>query len=72
MRKLLSLAGARRITCGASTVTKAPSSGRETEAECNKLRELNTEIAHSSCIQVDRPVVGAPPPNPAQQTPTQR
>ena len=44
----------------------------ETEAECNKLRELNTEIAHSSCIQVDRPVVGAPPPNPAQQTPTQR
>jgi hypothetical protein len=44
----------------------------ETEAECNKLRELNTEFAHSLCRQVYRPVVGAPPPNPAQQTPTQR
>jgi hypothetical protein len=26
----------------------------KTEAECNKLRELNSEIAHSSCRQVYR------------------
>jgi hypothetical protein len=44
----------------------------ETEAECNKLRELNSEIAHSACRQVYRPVVGAPLPNPARQRPNQR
>jgi hypothetical protein len=44
-----------------------------TEAECNKLRDLNSEIANSSCRQVYRPVVGLPPPpnpNPSRQTPT--
>ena len=49
----------------------------DTEDACNKLREINTEIAHSPCRPVYRPVVGLPPiepppPNPARQTPTQR
>jgi hypothetical protein len=45
----------------------------ETEAACNKLRDLNSEIAKSSCRRVYRPVVGLPPPpnpNPSRQTPT--
>ena len=50
----------------------------ETEAACNKLRDLNSEIAHGPCRPVYRPVVGLPPtelpapPNPERQTPTQR
>ena len=34
----------------------------ETEAACNKLRDLNSEVAKSSYRQVYRPVVGLPPP----------
>jgi hypothetical protein len=49
-----------------------------TELACNKLRDLNSEIAHGPCRPVDHPVVGLPPteppapPNPQTQTPTQR
>ena len=49
-----------------------------TELACNKLRDLNSEIAHGPCRPVHDPVVGVPPtepptpPNPETQTPTQR
>ena len=49
-----------------------------TELACNKLRDLNSEIAHGPCRPVDHPVVGLPPTeppaptNPQTQTPTQR
>lgn len=49
-----------------------------TEAACNQLRELNTEIAASPCRRVEPPEIQQspteppPPPNPAPQTPTQR
>jgi hypothetical protein len=44
----------------------------ETEAACNRLHDLNSEITKSSCRQVYRPVVGLPPPpNPSRQTPTE-
>ena len=49
-----------------------------TEAECDKLRDLNSEIAKSPCkpaqpreIQVS-PSERPAPPNPERQTPTQR
>jgi hypothetical protein len=38
----------------------------------NAVKLPATESGCSLCRQVYRPVVGAPPPNPAQQTPTQR
>ena len=50
----------------------------ETEAACNKLREINTEIAQSPCRAVEppeiqvSPTVPTAPPNPERQTPTQR
>ena len=50
----------------------------QTEAACNKLRDINSEIAQSQCRPVYRPTIGvAPtvprtPPNPERQTPTQR
>ena len=49
-----------------------------TEAECNKLRAINTEIAQSPCRQVEPPEIQVSPtespasPNPERQTPTQR
>jgi hypothetical protein len=49
-----------------------------TEEACNHLREINTEIAQSTCRRVAPPEIQQspteppPPPNPAQQTPTQR
>ena len=49
-----------------------------TEAACDRLREINTEIAQSPCRPVAVPETQEPPteppapPNPAQQTPTQR
>jgi hypothetical protein len=49
-----------------------------TEAACNQLRALNTEIAKSPCIRVEpsdihqSPTEPPAPPNPARQTPTQR
>jgi hypothetical protein len=50
----------------------------ETEASCNKLCGINTEIAQSPCkpgrapqTQVS-PTVPPAPPNPASQIPTQR
>jgi hypothetical protein len=49
-----------------------------TEAECNKLRATNTEIAQSPCRQVEPPEIQVSPteppasPNPERQTPTQR
>jgi hypothetical protein len=49
-----------------------------TEAACNQLRALNTEIAKGPCSRVEppdtQPSPSEPPApaNPAQQTPTQR
>jgi hypothetical protein len=50
-----------------------------TQAECIKLRSINTEIATSECKRGDEPpqIRESPteppaPPNPAKQTPTQR
>lgn len=49
-----------------------------TEAECNRLRGVNTEIAQSPCRHVEPPEIQQSPteppapPNPARQTPTQR
>jgi hypothetical protein len=49
-----------------------------TEAECNKLRSINTEIARSPCRRVEPREISisptAPParPNPEKQMPTQR
>ena len=47
-----------------------------TQAECDKLRSINTEIAQSPCRRMQTPQQSTPeppaPPNPAQQTPTQR
>ncbi len=49
-----------------------------TEAECNRLRGVNTEIAQSPCRHVEPPDIQQSPteppapPNPARQTPTQR
>lgn len=49
-----------------------------TEAACNQLRGLNTEIAQSPCRRVEPPEIQQSPteppapPNPARQTPTQR
>ena len=49
-----------------------------TEAECNKLRAINTEIAQSPCRPVEPPEIQVSPteppasPNPERQTPTQR
>jgi hypothetical protein len=50
----------------------------ETEAECNKLHDLNQEIARSPCKRIEPAVIQVSPteptapPNPARQTPTQR
>jgi hypothetical protein len=50
----------------------------QTEAACNELRDINSEIARSQCRPVYRPTIGLvpteppAPPNPARQTPTQR
>jgi hypothetical protein len=50
----------------------------KTEAECNKLRDLNDEIAQSKCKRVEpteiqeSPIEPPSPPNPERQTPTQR
>jgi hypothetical protein len=47
----------------------------DTEAECIKLRSINTEIATSPCKHIDRPEIQqspSEPPTPEQQTPTQR
>jgi hypothetical protein len=50
----------------------------QTEAACNKLREINIEIAMGSCRRVEPPEIQVSPteppapPNPARQTPTQR
>jgi hypothetical protein len=50
----------------------------ETEAACNKLRDLNAEIAHGPCKPVKAPQIQVSPteppapPNPERQTPTQR
>jgi hypothetical protein len=50
----------------------------ETEAACNKLRSINTEIARSPCKRVEPPEIQISPtahpapPNPEKQTPTQR
>ena len=43
-----------------------------TEAECNKLRSINTEIARSPCKRVEPPTEPLTPPNPEKQTPNQR
>src|SRR5438128_11064140 len=49
-----------------------------TEAECNKLRAINTEIAQSPCRQVETPEIQVSPTeptassDPARQAPTQR
>jgi hypothetical protein len=49
-----------------------------TEAACNQLRALNTEIAKSPCNRVEPPEIQVSPteppapPNPERQTPTQR
>jgi len=49
-----------------------------TEAECNKLRDLNPEIAKSPCKPAQPREIQVPPseppapPNPQRQTPTQR
>ena len=49
----------------------------DTEAACNKLREINTHIAQSRCKPVELPEIHVPPteppgpPNP-RQPPTQR
>jgi hypothetical protein len=49
-----------------------------TEAECNRLRGVNTEIAQSPCRHVEAPEIQQSPaeppapPNPARQAPTQR
>ena len=49
-----------------------------TQAECDKLRSINTEIAQSPCRRVEPPEIQQSPTeppapsNPAQQTPTQR
>jgi hypothetical protein len=44
----------------------------ETEAECEKLRELNTEIAKSPCRRVEPPDIQVsptePPPPPKEET----
>ena len=49
-----------------------------TETDCNKLRAINTEITQSPCRRVEPPQIQVSPteppvpPNPEQQTPTQR
>jgi hypothetical protein len=49
-----------------------------TEAACNHLRGINTEIAQSPCRRVEPPEIQqsptepTAPPSPAPQTPTQR
>ena len=49
-----------------------------TEAACNHLREINTEIAKGACKRVEPPEIQQSPTephapsNPARQTPTQR
>jgi len=49
-----------------------------TEAACDQLRAINTEIAKSPCRRVDLPEIQQPPsepsapPNPERQTPRQR
>jgi hypothetical protein len=50
----------------------------ETEAACDKLRSINTEIARSPCKHVEppenqiSPTEPPAPPSPEKQTPTQR
>ena len=50
----------------------------ETETACNKLREINSEIAHGPCKPTETPEIQvAPteppaPPNPATRSPTQQ
>ena len=49
-----------------------------TEAACNQLRGINTEVAKSSCRRVEPPEIQVSPteppapPNQERQTPTQR
>jgi hypothetical protein len=49
-----------------------------TEAECNRLRDINTEIAKSPCKRIEPPEIQVSPteppapPSPEKQTPTQR
>jgi hypothetical protein len=49
-----------------------------TEAECNRLRDINTEIAKGPCTRVElpkskvSPSEPSVPPSPEKQTPTQR
>jgi hypothetical protein len=49
-----------------------------TEAECNRLRDINTEIAKSPCKRVEPPGIKVSPsepsvpPSPEKQTPIQR
>lgn len=51
---------------------------QETEAACNKSREINIEIAQGPCKPVEPPEIQVSPteppapPNPERQTPTRR